>query len=376
MSRWLSDPGVLAEQAAGYRDLIARRDLPGLADAVLRAACRNGAMTGPGEANMELLRALPDPDRRALGRIWADLLPTLRDEGPHVFEDYRRPAGHVRAELLVVASGVVRGLDPGLLAAERQARLRALGGQFVIATGNRDWELVTAEVAAGRTPGPEVLAVLRRTALVHHAEPAMRQVTAALPGPVLNPGEPWADRALTDIAGDRAGDATADAGGGAWQRLMEHRAPRTARAPSPRWARTGRELLAAVGPQEARRRLHAWLSLVGQPRPLPLRSHRCDDVDHARRPDPYNSQALRGLAWLLSLLPPTPGSASVLGRLTDTALVPLPSGLPTAPEVAEAAVVALGLLEGADARAELEDLAGRVAHRVVARRIATALTGR
>jgi hypothetical protein len=366
MSRWLSNPHVLVEQAAAYRDLAARGDLPGLAHAVMKAACRNGAMTGPGEENMELLRALPDPDRLGLGRIWADWLPTVRDEGPYVFEHFGRDARYLRAELLVVASGVVRGLDPELLAAERRARLAALSTQHMIASGNRDWELATAELAAGRPPGPEVLAVFRRTALAHHPEPALRQVVGALPGPVLNPGEPWADQALKDLGPD----------GEPWHRLMAHPAPLTARTPSPKWARTGRELLAAVGQEEARLRLHIWLSLVGLPRPVPLRSHQCEDLDFAHRPDPHNSQALRGLAWLLSLLPPAAGSATALARLADTALTPLPSGRPAAPEVAEAAVVALGLSDGEDARTELADLAGRTTHRVVARRIAAALTGR
>lgn len=366
MSRWLSNPQVLVEQAAVYRDLAGRGDLPGLAHAVMKSACRNGAMTGPGEENMALLRALPDPDRLALGRIWADWLPTVRDEGPYVFEHFGRDARYLRAELLVVASGVVRGLDTELLAAERRTRLAALGTRHLIANGNRDWELATAELAAGRPPGPEVLAVFRRTALAHHAEPAMRQVIAALPGPVLNPGEPWADQVLKELASD----------GEPWHRVMGHRAPLTARAPSPKWARTGRELLAAVGPEEARSRLHSWLSLVGLPRPVPLRSHQYEDLDFAHRPDPHNSQALRALAWLLSLLPPTAGSATALARLTDTALTALPSGRPAAPEVAEAAVVALGLSDGEDARTALEDLAGRTAHRIVARRIATALTGK
>ncbi|MFD3512942.1 hypothetical protein [Streptomyces sp. NPDC058657] len=363
MSRWLNDPQVLQEQAAEYRVLAARGDLRGLAVAVMKAACRNGSMTGPGEANMELLRALPDADRLALGRMWADWLPTVRDEGPDVFAQFGRDADYLRAELLAVASGVVRGLDSGLLAAERQARLSALGTQFMITNGNRDWELAAAELAAGRPPGPDVLAVFRRSVLDYHDEPAMREVIAAMPGPPLNPGEPWADRALEDLTAE----------GEPWERLLAHRAPLTARTPSPRWARTGRELLAAAGPEEVRHRVHSWFSLAALPRPVPLRGHQYGDLDFAHRPDPHNSQALRGLAWLLSLLPPAPGTAAALARLTDTALTPLPSGAPTAPEVADAAVVALGLSGGADARAALEDLAGRVRHRVVARRIGTAL---
>ncbi|MGW7417135.1 hypothetical protein [Streptomyces sp. NPDC054863] len=366
MSRWLSDPQVLVEQAVGYRDLAVRGDLPGLARSVMRAACHNGAMTGPGADNLELLRSLPDTDRLVLGRIWADWLPKVEDEGPYVFEDFGRSPGYLRGELLTVASGVVRGLDGDLLAAERQARLAELGTRYTVTSGNRDWELVTAELAAGRIPDPSVLAVLRRTALVHHAEPALCALLATFPGPVLNPGEAWVDQALKDEA----------AGGEPWRLLLAHTAPPTARAPSAKWARAGRTLLDAAGPEQVRHRIHSWFDLVGQGRAAPpLRSHRYDDIDAVRRPDPYNCQALRGLAWLLGLAPPAPDTAAVLARLADTALRPLPSGIPAAPKVAEAAVVALSLQGGAAARDELVELTRRVAHRGVARRIAAALGG-
>ncbi|MEU8888645.1 hypothetical protein [Streptomyces sp. NPDC048442] len=366
MSRWLSNPQLLVEQADRYRDLAARGDLPGLALAVIRAACHNGSMTGPGADNLELLRSLPDADRMALARTWADWLPKVGDEGPYVFEDFGRSPHYLRAELLAVASGVARGLDGDLLAAERQCRLAELGARYTIVSGNRDWELVTAELAAGRIPGPAVLAVFRRTALEHHAEPALRELLAVFPGPVLNPGEPWADQALKDEA----------AGGEPWQRLLAHAAPLTARAPSAKWARTGRALLEAAGAEEVRPRLHSWFGLVGLDRAAPpLRGHRYGDIDAVQRPDPYNCQALRGLAWLLGLLPPEPATAVALAGLADTALRPLPSGVAAAPKVAEAAVVGLSLLDGEDARDELADLACRVTHRGVARRIAAALGG-
>ncbi|MFI0980395.1 hypothetical protein ACH4SP_25730 [Streptomyces sp. NPDC021093] len=366
MSRWMSNPQLLVEQAAGYRELAARGDLPGLARAVMKASCHNGSMTGPGADNLALLRALPDADRLALARIWADWLARVADEGPYVFEDFGRGPGYLRAELLTVASGVARDLDGDLLAAERQARLIELGERYVVASGNRDWELAVAELAAGRTPAPAVLAVFRRTALECHAEPALRELLAVCPGPVLNPGEPWADQALKDET----------AGGEPWQRLLAHTAPPTARAPSAKWARTGRSLLVAAGAEQVRHRVHAWFDLVGLDRAAPpLRSHQYGDIDAAGRPDPYNCQALRGLAWLLGLLPAASDTAAALARLADTALRPLPSGTPAAPKVAEAAVVALSLQDGAAARDELADLAHRVGHRGVARRIAAALGG-
>lgn len=362
----MRDPRLLVRQADGYRELVARGDLPGLARAVLEAACRNGSMTGPGADNLALLRSLPDADRLALGRTWARWLAEVEDAGPAVFAEFGRSPRQLRAELLTVASGVVRDLDGELLAAQRQARLADLGKRFAVTSGHRDWELVTAELAAGRNPGPSVLAVFRRTVLVHPTDPALRHMLAAFPGPVLNPGEPWADLALQDAAGD----------GAPWQRLLAHTAPPTARTPSARWARSGRTLLAAAGQERFRHRVHAWFELVGADRTgAPLRSHRCDDIDAVRRPDPYNCQALRGLAWLLGLLPPTPATATALAQLADTVLRPLPSGRPAAPKVAEAVVVALSLLAGEAARDKLAHLANGVTHRGTARRVATALAG-
>lgn len=71
MSRWMGNTQVLTEQAAQYRALTSRGDLSALSRAVMRAACNNGAMTGVGSENMELLRALPDRDRLELADIWA-----------------------------------------------------------------------------------------------------------------------------------------------------------------------------------------------------------------------------------------------------------------------------------------------------------------
>ncbi|MEV0689333.1 hypothetical protein [Streptomyces sp. NPDC050388] len=374
MSRWMGNTQVLAEQAAQYRALAERGALPELSRAVMRAACNNGSMTGVGFENMELLRALPDKDRLELAGIWARWYAHVEDDCSA--EEFRRDPGYLRTELLMVASGVVRGLDGDLLAAERQEQLSRLKDQYLIWSTHRIWELADAELAAGRTPDTAVLAAFRRTsaaanlpgfrrtrAAANGAEPGMRNLLAHFPGPVLNPGEPWADAALKE----------ATAGGEPWQRLLEHAAPATAYAPSAKWRRTGSALLDAVGPEEARRAVLRWLEPAHLDRTFPLLGHPHLPFDVNACFDPYNSHVLRGLAWMLSLLPPRPDTVHALVGLVETSLDHRSGDAPRSPQVAEAGIVALALLGNRAARTELETLSRRVTHKGTSRRIDKAL---
>jgi hypothetical protein len=370
----MSDTRVLAEQAAQYRALAERGDLRELSRAVMLAACHNGSMTGVGDANMELLRALPDEDRLKLSRIWARWHADV--EGDWSAEEFGRGSGYLRTELLMVASGVARGLDEDVLAAERQEELARLRDQYLVWSTHRIWELADAELSAGRTPDAAVLAAFRRTgaavnlpafrrtgAAANGSEPGMRALLARFPGPVLNPGEPWADAAL--------GQATA--GGEPWQRLLGHAAPATAAAPSVKWTRTASGLLDAVGPEEVRRAVVTWFELAGLDRTIPLLGHPHLRFDVNASLDPYNSQALRGLAWTVSLLPPRPDTTHALAGLVETALEHRPGGVPRSAHVAEAGIVALARIGDRAARAELETLSGWVTHKGAASRIARAL---
>ncbi|WP_405991236.1 hypothetical protein [Streptomyces sp. NBC_00986] len=377
MSRWMGNTQVLTEQAAQYRALAARGDLSALSRAVMRAACDNGAMTGVGSENMELLRALPDQDRLELAGIWAGWYAQVEDDWSA--EEFRRDPEYLRAELLVVASGVVRGLDGDLFAAERQEQLLRLSHEYLIWSSHRVWELADAELGAGRTPGPEILAAFRRTraaatlpqfrrthAAANGAEPGMRSLLARFPGPVLNPGEAWSDQALKE----------ATAGGEHWRRLLAHPAPATAAAPSATWTQTGSALLDAVGPETARRAVLRWFELAGLNRTVPLLGHPHLGFDVNTRFDPYNSHVLRGLAWLLSLLPPRADTVHALVGLVETALDHRSGDAPRSPQVAEAGIVALSRTEDRTARAELETLRGWVTHKGTLQRMDKALAAR
>ncbi|MGV9991286.1 hypothetical protein [Streptomyces sp. NPDC003374] len=368
MSRWMGNTQVLAEQAAQYRELAGRGDLPGLSRAVMRAACANGSMTGVGAENMEFLRQLPDGDRLELAGLWAHWYAHVEDDWSA--EEFRRDREHLRGELLLTASGIARGLDGNLLAAERREMLLPLRDQFLVWSTHRIWELADAEIAAGRVPDAAVLAAFRRTGAAAHlpgfrrtqaaangAEPGMGDLLARFPGPVLNPGEPWADLAMKDAA----------AAGAPWQRLLEHPAPATAGAPSAKWLRTASALLDAAGREEARRALVRWLDAARLDRTFPLLGHPHLPFDVNAGFDPYNAQVLRGLAWMLSLLPPGPDTVHALAGLVETSLEHRSQDAPRSPRVAEAGIVALALLEDGAARAELETFSGWVTHKGVSR---------
>ncbi|GGN80200.1 hypothetical protein GCM10011579_065510 [Streptomyces albiflavescens] len=364
---------LLAEQAAQYRALAERGDLRELSRVVMRAACHNGSMTGVGSEGMKLLRALPDDQRHELAGIWARWYAHV--EGDWTAEEFRRDLGYLRAELLLVASGVVRDLDGDLLAAERQEQLAALSSQYVIWSSHRIWELADAELAAGRVPQPAILAAFRRTAAAttlpglrrtaaaaNGREPGLRDLLTRFPGPVLNPGEPWADQALQEAA----------IGGEPWQRLLAHAAPATAGAPSATWERSALALLEAAGPEAVRRGVLRWFGLAGLDRTVPLLSHPHLSYDVNRCHDPYNTHVLRGLAWSLSLLPPHPDTVPALVGLVEAALDNR-SGHLRSPQVAEAGIVALTRIGGQAARAELETLSRQVEHQGISRRIDKAL---
>jgi hypothetical protein len=94
----------------------------------------------------------------------------------------------------------------------------------------------------------------------------------------------------------------------------------------------------------------SWLALVGQPRTLPV-----SGLNHVYDPD--NAVGLRGLAWMLSFLPPRPGIARALGALVETSLRRIAGHGPRDPKVANAGVMALSRIDGEAALAELARLA-------------------
>nr|WSX50163.1 DUF4132 domain-containing protein [Streptomyces sp. NBC_00974] len=240
--------------------------------------------------------------------------------------------------------------------ATRQAFERL--GQRYHAHGD-DWSTrVHGWQAAGRTVPPAAVATLRRSALMSYPYPGVHAAAGQLSGPVLNIGEQWADEAMAD---------------GRWDALLAHAATATAARPTAAWEKTARALVAAdgAGPDVLREAVTGWLALVDRPRTLTL-----TETWYASHPDPYNANALRGLAWLLPLLPAHPEIPRALGRLVETCLRKVPGLGPCNPKVANAGVLALSRTEGEAALAELARLASRVTFKGTLKVIDKALEAR
>ncbi|MET9465199.1 DUF4132 domain-containing protein [Streptomyces sp. NPDC006544] len=244
----------------------------------------------------------------------------------------------------------------GLDEATRQA-FEQLGQRYHTHSG--DWsDRVRGWQAAGRTVPPAAVATLRRSALTSYPVPGLRATAAQLRGPALNVGEQWADEAMAD---------------GRWDALLAHAATATAARPTAAWEETARTLVAgdAAGPDALREAVTGWLALVDRPRTLPL-----TETWYEKQLDPYNANALRGLAWLLPLLPAHPEIPRALGRLVETCLRKVPGHGPCNPKVANAGVLSLSRTEGEGALAELVRLASRVTFKGTLKVIDAALEAR
>jgi hypothetical protein len=200
-------------------------------------------------------------------------------------------------------------------------------------------------LAAGRTLSGEVVGLLRRSALqgLWSAELLMDRI----PEPLLNPGELWTDRILAELP--ELGEP--------WRNLVRHLLTAKSGRPTRRWDGEASAFVEDIGSEVIRRTVTPWLALA---------THGGSDHDGAY--DQYNVHAVRGLAWLLSLLPPDPETVRVLGALVERP--PVKSG------VAGAGVFALARLDGEAGRVELNRLAGRLDHKVTLRQIHRALAAR
>ncbi|MGW6706082.1 DUF4132 domain-containing protein [Streptomyces sp. NPDC054956] len=226
-------------------------------------------------------------------------------------------------------------------------------------TGGGSWSTrVHGELAAGRAIPPAAVAALRRSALISYNTSDLHAAVSQLTGPVLNVGEQWADEALAD---------------GRWDALLAHAATATAARPTAKWEKTARALVEenAAGPDALREAATGWLALVDRPRTIEL-----TDIWYDKQLDPYNANALRGLAWTLALLPAHPEIPRALGKLVETCLRKVPGLGPRNPKVANAGVVALSRAEGEAALAELARLAARVTFKGTLKVIDTALEAR
>lgn len=344
------------------KELVGRRvaedDLEGLAEDLLKAAvANNGNWAGLWDGVLDRVRSLPPEGRSRV----ADGLVT---------QYHSEQAGPVARENALILLGIVsRDLPPhDRLIAERLALLDEISRRHSFWYSAHYENLVEAELAAGRPVAPAVVATVRRSVQhAYHNEDLLR-MAKKLTEPPVNVGEAWADQALRDAADDPD-----------WRALLAHAATATAAKPTAKWDQRATALTTALttalGPDRVRETVLTWLALVGRPRTLELeRGEYEPDVNSAY--DPYNANALRGLAWLLSLLPPHPDTARALGALVETSLKKVAGLGPRNPKVANAGVNALARVDSEAALAELARLATRVTYKNTLKLLDAALEAR
>ncbi len=315
---------------------IAADDMPAVLDSVLRGVVNSHYNWGRHLAGViTSLRALPEAARRRLADLCA--------------AEHARSTGDRRSSLLVLVAFISDGLPDQVLVAERRDALATRARFASFWHGHGTAAIATAELAAGRELSPAVIAVIRRAATENYRFDNTVELAKGFTEPVLNVGERWSDQVLEDLP----------ALGEPWRRLVAHATTATAAKPNAKWEASGRELIAEIGEDAVRATVLPWLALVGKPRTLVLeRSPYGPDMNDAF--DPYNANAVRGLAWLLSFLPPHTGTARALGALVETSLRKVAGIGPRNPKVANACVVALTRLDGEAVLAELARLATRV----------------
>lgn len=334
------------------RERVAEGDMGELATELLKIAAANRNYWGGGwDEVLDALRPLPAEQRT---RLAGALVERYHSVG-------RKSVAQINVLTLV---GVVsRGLPGDPLAAERLQLLDGLGRTYDYGYGVRMDVLAEAELAAGRRLAPAVVAAFRRAGVDAYRPEYVVELMKKVTEPVLNVGEEWAEQAMRD------GSAPD------WQALLAHLTGATASKPSARWDKRARLLAEPLGVDSVRAAAVSWLALVGRPRTFPL-DGQVYGSDMNDVYDPYNANALRGLAWLVSLLPPHPDTARVLGALVETSLKKVAGLGPRNPKVANAAVFALSRLGGESALAELARLATRVTYKITARLLDGALQAR
>jgi hypothetical protein len=281
-----------------------------------------------------VLRGLPEADRMALARSFVEYVTTAQ-----------AGAGAQKRGLVLLAA-VSRGFTDGSWCDAWETLLKDKARRFWYSqTDDELWTCSHALLDAGRHLPGEVVGLLRRSALEGPwPQECVEPVLGRLPGPVLSPGEPWADHVLNQLP----------TLGEPWHALMEHALHAPLGRPTRTWDRRALALAAPLGPEQVRHTVTPWLELAAE-------GGGRDDGAY----DPYNLPALAGLTWRLSLLPPHPASIRALGALVERPPLRTP--------LTGTAVRALARLPHNLGHPELERLSTRIQHKVTHRQIREAL---
>lgn len=326
----VTSPWESRDRVEHVQELVGRGDLAVLSRALLLP--EGGWDDGFGVTTV--LRRLPLTDRMELARSFAEYVSATR-----------AGAGS-RKRGLVLLAAVSHGFADGSWCDAWEALLRDRASR-IWACGTEDdlWTCGHALLDAGRQLNGEAVALLRRSALEGSwPQECVEPVLGRLHGPVLNPGDRWADRVLAELP----------ALGEPWHVLVEHALRAPVGRPNRNWDRRALTLADPLGPGQVRDTVAPWIELAAE-------GGGRDDGAY----DAYNLPALAGLAWLLSLLPPNPASIRALGALVERPPLRTP--------LTGTAVRALARLPRDAARTELKRLSACVRHKVTRRQICEAL---
>lgn len=248
--------------------------------------------------------------------------------------------------------------DPSDLSVFLEALVQSLPTCYLFAY-KRFVRVVEQHAACGDlTNEQKELVRLWRQALVDHSSVETRKLGVRLDAAIgqalalrLQAGDAWADAARAHCA-SLAPDAEE-----AWTALLEHVGDTKGGKPSAKWSKRALELVAPVGTDAFVARCIAWFDLFDAPRTRPHANQWQDE----RTPDAHTAEYAKGLAWCAGLVHEAdPELARALGRLTLAALKKVPGVGPRCIKVSNAAVWALGNMEGLEGVGQLGYLASRV----------------
>jgi len=278
----VTSPWEARERVEHVRELVGMGDLTSLSRALLFP----DDPWHEGFGVTSVLRELPEADRLALAQSFVEYIATAQT-GTEVPE-----------RGLVLLAAVSCGFADDYWCMAWEALLVDRARRFW-SSGIQDelWTCSQALLNAGKLLPGEVVALLRRSALENTwPQECVVPVLGLLRGPVLNPGEPWADNVLTELP----------ALGESWHGLVAHALSAPVGRPTGSWDRRALALADPLGTEPVRRTVTSWLELAAE-------GGGRDDGAY----DLHNLPALAGLTWLLSLLPPQPASIRILGALVE-----------------------------------------------------------
>ncbi|MGY1503608.1 hypothetical protein ACW4TU_44820 [Streptomyces sp. QTS52] len=323
-----TSPWEPRERVEYIRELAGRGDLTVLSRALLFPEGRQDEGFGV----MTVLRGLPEADRKALARSFVE--DTTTQGGPDA-----------QKRGLVLLAAVASGFADASWCEAWEALLRDKARRLWYSqTDDEMWTCSHALLDASRHLPGAVIGLLRRSAKECWRPECMEPVLSRLRGPVLSPGDPWADHVLTELP----------TLGKPWHALVEHALHAPMGRPTRIWDRRALALAGPLGLEQVRHMVTPWLELAAD-------GGGASDGDY----DPYNLPALAGLTWLLSLLPPHPASIRTLGALVERPPLRTP--------LTGTAVRALARLPHHLGLPELQRLSTCVRHKVTHRQIHQAL---